>query len=58
MSLQSQAKVPEDAWEYHIRKALNDAAYNGLEYVPYSSLMPVPPKDDNPHWIWKKKGAK
>ena len=50
--------MPEDAWEYQIRKALNDAAYNGLYYVPYSSTMPVQPKDDSPKWMWKKKGAK
>jgi hypothetical protein len=56
--LQAHAKVPEDAWEYQIRKALNDAAYNGLDYVPYSSTMPVQPKDDSPKWMWKKKGAK
>ena len=48
------AKVPDDAWEYQIRKALNDAAYNGLDCVPYSSLMPVPQKDDNAKWMWKK----
>lgn len=50
-------KVPEDAWEYHTRKALNDAAYKGLDYVPYSSTMPVQPKTDEPKFMWKKKGA-
>ncbi|GLC51190.1 hypothetical protein PLESTB_000475600 [Pleodorina starrii] len=25
------AKIPNTAWEYHIRKQLNDAAYNHLE---------------------------
>ena len=55
---QAHAKVPEDAWEYQIRKALNDAAYNGLDYVPYCSTMPVQQHDDNPKWVWKKKGAK
>ena len=39
------------------RQALNDAAYNGLDYVPYCSTMPVQQHDDNPKWIWKKKGA-
>lgn len=52
---QAHAKVPDDAWEYQIRKALNDAAYNGLEYVPYCSTMPVQPRDDNAKWMWKKK---
>ena len=40
--LQVGAKIPGDAWEYQIRKSLNDAAYNGLDYVPYCSLMPIP----------------
>ncbi|BDA47391.1 hypothetical protein COCOBI_10-2390 [Coccomyxa sp. Obi] len=52
------AKIPSDAWEYHIRKALNDAAYNGLEYVPYCSTMPVQEQTANPQFMWKKKGAK
>ncbi|KAI7835725.1 hypothetical protein COHA_010379 [Chlorella ohadii] len=52
------ARIPDDAWEYQIRKSLNDAAYNGLDYVPYCSTMPVQPRDDNPKWLWKKKGGK
>ena len=55
---QAHAKVPDEAWEYQIRKALNDAAYNGLEYVGYCSTMPVQQVDDNPKWMWRKKGAK
>ncbi|KAK9861251.1 hypothetical protein WJX84_008273 [Apatococcus fuscideae] len=51
------AKVPEDAWEYKIRKENNDAAYNGLDYVPYCSTMPVQQKTENPKFMWKKKGA-
>eukprot|EP00890_Picochlorum_soloecismus_P006085 jgi/Picsp_1/6478/NSC_03824-R1_predicted protein [Ostreococcus lucimarinus CCE9901] len=51
-------KIPDDAWEYQIRKALNDAAYNGLDYVPYCSTMPVQEKCDNPQFMWKKKGGK
>ncbi|KAK2078184.1 hypothetical protein QBZ16_004052 [Prototheca wickerhamii] len=50
--------IPEDAWEYQIRKSLNDAAYNGLDYVPYCSTMPVQPKCDEAKFIWRKKGAK
>lgn len=56
--LQAHARIPDDAWEYQVRKALNDAAYNGLDYVPYCSTMPVQPRDDNPKWLWKKKGGK
>jgi hypothetical protein len=54
------AKVPDDAWEYQIRKSLNDAAYNGLDYVPYCSTMPIPSKTDEKDvkFMWKKKGAK
>ncbi len=44
--------MPDDAWEYHTRKVLNDAAYKGLDYVPYSSTMPVQPKTDEPKFIW------
>ncbi|KAL3161066.1 hypothetical protein ABBQ38_009449 [Trebouxia sp. C0009 RCD-2024] len=50
-------KVPEDSWEYHTRKALNDAAYKGLDYVPYCSTMPVQPQTDEPKFMWKKKGG-
>lgn len=55
---QAHARIPDDAWDYQIRKALNDAAYNGLDYVPYCSTMPVQPHDANPKWMWKKKGGK
>ena len=56
--LQAHAKIPDDAWEYHIRKSLNDAAYNGLAYVPYCSTMPVQKECEDPRFMWKKKGAK
>jgi len=56
--MQVHNKIPDDAWEYQIRKALNDAAYNGLDYVPYCSTMPVQEKCDNPQFMWKKKGGK
>ena len=49
---QADAKIPDDAWEYQIRKSLNDAAYNGLDYVPYCSLMPVPKHCDDPKFMW------
>lgn len=57
-SAQAHNRIPDDAWEYQIRKQLNDAAYQGLDYVPYCSTMPVQPREDNPKWIWKKKAAK
>jgi hypothetical protein len=56
--VQAHNRIPDDAWEYQIRKQLNDAAYQGLDYVPYCSTMPVQPREDNPKWIWKKKAAK
>ncbi|GIL42782.1 hypothetical protein Vafri_165 [Volvox africanus] len=46
------AKIPSTAWEYHIRKQLNDAAYNHLEYVPYCSTMPVPQRCEEPKFMW------
>lgn len=52
MPPQAHVKIPEDAWEYQIRKSLNDAAYNGLDYVPYCSTMPVQPKCDEAKFIW------
>ena len=56
--LQAGAKIPDDAWEYQIRKNLNDAAYNGLSYVPYCSTMPIQKECEDPRFMWKKKGAK
>lgn len=50
--MQAHNKIPDDAWEYHTRKALNDAAYKGLDYVPYSSTMPVQPQTDEPKFMW------
>jgi hypothetical protein len=56
--MQAHNKIPDDAWEYQIRKSLNDAAYNGLDYVPYCSTMPVQENCEDPKFMWKKKGAK
>ncbi len=44
--------IPDDAWEYQIRKALNDAAYQGLEYVPYCTTMPVKPNSEDVAFMW------
>lgn len=40
---QASARVPDDAWEFHARKNANDAAYQGLDFAPYCSTMPVVP---------------
>ena len=44
--------IPNDAWEYHIRKSLNDAAYQSLEYAPYCSTMPVAKTCTEPRFMW------
>ena len=49
---QAGAKIPDDAWEYQIRKSLKDAAFQGLEYVPYCSTMPVPKDCESPRFMW------
>ena len=63
---QADARVPDDAWEFHARKSANDAAYQGLDYAPYVSTMPVVAPTTagggdsggvTPKWAWKKKGA-
>ena len=50
--VQAHATIPDDAWEYHIRKSLNDAAYKGLDYVPYNTTMPLTPQSENVKFIW------
>ncbi|WZN63445.1 hypothetical protein HKI87_07g49940 [Chloropicon roscoffensis] len=55
-------EVTEDAhWEFWMRKNANegkgDAVFNGLEYKPVSTMMPVPENDENPYWGWFKKGT-
>jgi hypothetical protein len=50
--VQVHATIPDAAWEYHIRKSLNDAAYKGLDYVPYNTTMPLTPQSDNVKFIW------
>eukprot|EP00201_Polytomella_parva_P000547 CAMPEP_0175077644 /NCGR_PEP_ID=MMETSP0052_2-20121109/23533_1 /TAXON_ID=51329 ORGANISM="Polytomella parva, Strain SAG 63-3" /NCGR_SAMPLE_ID=MMETSP0052_2 /ASSEMBLY_ACC=CAM_ASM_000194 /LENGTH=88 /DNA_ID=CAMNT_0016347189 /DNA_START=12 /DNA_END=275 /DNA_ORIENTATION=+ len=44
--------VPDSAWEFHLRRSLNDAAYSSLDYVPYCSTMPVQKKCDQPKFMW------
>ena len=52
LARQAHVPIPDDAWEYHIRKALNDAAYQGLEYVPYCTTMPVKPNSEDVAFMW------
>ena len=52
---QHAAAVPEDAHEYHARKALNDAAFRSLRYVPFCSTMPVTRDPSAVRWMWTRK---
>lgn len=52
-----QRPPPADAWEYQMRKAANDAVYQNLQYVPYSSKMPVDPNEQHPRFIWVRLNA-
>jgi hypothetical protein len=56
-TVQAHATIPDDAWEYHIRKSLKDAAYKGLDYVPYNTTMPLTPQSENVRFIWVSAGA-
>ncbi|KAF5835414.1 hypothetical protein DUNSADRAFT_7449 [Dunaliella salina] len=47
--------IPDNAWEFHIRKNLNDAAYNSLKYVPVCCCTPVCAKCNNPKYMWTRK---
>ena len=49
---QAHVPIPDDAWEYQIRKSLNDAAYQGLEYVPYCTTMPVKANSEDVAFMW------
>ena len=49
---QAHASIPEDAWEYHIRASLKDAAYKGLDFVPYCSTMPCKPESEDVKFMW------
>lgn len=49
---QAHAPIPDDAWEYQVRKSLNDAAYKGLEYVPYCTTMPVKANSEHVAFMW------
>lgn len=46
-------EVPSNAWEYAMRKALKDAAYTSLVYVPVCTHAPVcKPHCTSPTYIW------
>jgi len=49
-------EIPEDHWEYRIRKNKNDAVYANLAYVPYSSTIPARPRSEvPPKFMWTRK---
>jgi len=54
---QAHVPIPDDAWEYQIRKSLNDAAYQGLEYVPYCTTMPVKANSEDVAFMWVRAAA-
>jgi hypothetical protein len=54
-------EIPENHWEYHMRKSMNDgkgdSVYRNLSYVPVCNCAPVcnGEKCRNPYWMWTKK---
>ena len=54
-------EIPENHWEYHMRKNMNDgkgdSVYRNLSYVPVCNCAPVcdGEKCRNPYWMWTKK---
>jgi hypothetical protein len=54
-------EIPENHWEYHMRKAMNDgrgdSVYRNLAYLPVCNCMPVcnGEKCRNPYFMWTKK---
>lgn len=53
MQQEYKGKLPDDAWEAHMRKALNDAAWQNLAYVPYCPHAPCcRPKCEQPSYAW------
>jgi hypothetical protein len=50
--------IPDNAWEYQIRKANNDAAFQNLDYKPYCGCMPICKEGcNNPHFMVRAPGA-
>jgi len=54
-------EIPENHWEYHMRKNMNDgrgdSVYRNLAYVPVCNCMPVCRGEAcrNPYHMWTKK---
>lgn len=54
-------EIPENHWEYHMRKSMNDgrgdSVYRNLAYLPVCNCMPVcnGEKCRNPYFMWTKK---
>lgn len=54
-------EIPENHWEYHMRKSMNDgrgdSVYRNLAYLPVCNCMPVcnGEKCQNPYFMWTKK---
>mmetsp|Transcript_39560 Transcript_39560/g.101139 ORF Transcript_39560/g.101139 Transcript_39560/m.101139 type:complete len:80 (-) Transcript_39560:128-367(-) len=60
-SVAEDVPIPDSAHEYHMRKALNDAAYRGLDYIGYDPNMPIAKEGcptDEARFMWKKKAPK
>ena len=57
----AEAEVPENHWEYHMRKNMNDgrgdSVARNLSYVPVCNCMPVCTGErcKNPYFMWTKK---
>ena len=57
----AEEEVPENHWEYHMRKNMNDgrgdSVARNLSYVPVCNCMPVCTGERcrNPYFMWTKK---
>ena len=57
----AEEEVPENHWEYHMRKNMNDgrgdSVARNLSYVPVCNCMPVCTGErcKNPYFMWTKK---
>ena len=57
----AEEEIPENHWEYHMRKNMNDgrgdSVARNLSYVPVCNCMPVCTGErcKNPYFMWTKK---
>lgn len=51
-SSQKGEEIPEDAWEYHSRKAKNDAVYRGLQVRPAMPRMRLQTRQARRWRVW------